>query len=183
MSHNRRDTSKTDINLLNEPQHTQRDFDHYIHLHLCCKLNAFVERSHDAVLSRVLWEWRHGKLYRSCTPIWPPRSRGETNYIVTNPFLWSAESLFCKVRVFELWTFTIKNPFFFTVNSSRNRYNSPAVNFYIRFKDHWFFPSGSIEVSHHKITMNPRVEKKSLEKNDFKAIYHFRVIAISHQQK
>ena len=65
---------------------------------------TLVERSHNAVLSRVLWELRPGKLHRSCTPPFPPpppRRRGETNYIIAKP---------CAVhffRVRSLWVIRV----------------------------------------------------------------------------
>ena len=126
-------------------------------------LIAFGERSHNAVLSRVLWEWRHGRLHRSCAPIWPPRSRGETNYIIAKP---CAVHFFGvrKVRVFELWTFTIKNSFF----SLEILLETDIILYSYVWRGHWndlsweFFPSVWIKV--YKITLNARVEKKLFKK-------------------
>jgi len=46
-------------------------------------LVAFVERSPNADLSRVSWDG--GPSSKVATPIWLPRSRGETNDIITKP--------------------------------------------------------------------------------------------------
>ena len=56
-------------------------------------LIAFLERSHNVVLSRVLWDAGPcievcdvmGPCIKVATPIWPPRSRGETNIIIARP--------------------------------------------------------------------------------------------------
>ena len=40
------------------------------------KLMTLVERSHNAVFSRVLWELSPGKLHRSYTPLPPPLAEG-----------------------------------------------------------------------------------------------------------
>ena len=47
-------------------------------------LIAFVERTPNADLSRVLWD--AGPSSEVATPIWPPRSRGETNDIIAKPY-------------------------------------------------------------------------------------------------
>ena len=135
-------------------------------------LIAFVECSHNAVLSRVLWEWRHGtcKLYRSYAPIWPPRSRGEMNYIITNPIcavhFFGVQSLcFVKCGSLNCEHLPSKILFFFSLkillgtDIIHQLYISIFVSKVIDF-----FPLGSIEVSHYKITMNPRVENRNLLK-------------------
>jgi len=45
---------------------------------------AFVERSPNAVLSRVSWDG--GPSSEVARPIWPSRSRGETNDIIAKPY-------------------------------------------------------------------------------------------------
>jgi len=55
---------------------------------------AFVERSPNADFSRVSWDG--GPSSEVATPIWPPRSRGETNDIIAKP----CAVHFFRVRVF-----------------------------------------------------------------------------------
>ena len=67
---------------------------------------AFVEPSLNAVLSRVLWsDVMVGCIKVAHDLATPQQGRNELHHRQTNlccKFLWSAESLFCKVRVFEL---------------------------------------------------------------------------------
>lgn len=47
-------------------------------------LIAFVELSPNADLTQISWD--SGPLSEVVTPIWPPRSRGETNDIIAKPY-------------------------------------------------------------------------------------------------
>ena len=132
-------------------------------------LIAFVERSHNAVLSRVLWEWRHGKLFRSCAPIWPLRSRGETNYIIANPIcavhFFGVQSL-CFVKCGSLNCEHLPSKIFFfslEILLGTDIIHQLYISIFVS-KVIDFFPLGSIEVSHYKIRMNPHVENKNLLK-------------------
>ena len=171
--------SKSILTVISCPNHYNHDFWSLDELLVI----AFLERSHNVVLSRVLWDGGPcievcdvmGPCIKVATPM-PPRSRGETNdIIVMCCIFWSVGSLFRKVLVSELWTCTIKNPFF----SLKILLGTDIILYSFERSLKWpFLGIFTVGVNKNFWLENhaePMCCKECLWKNDFKALYHFHV--------